>query len=808
MRNQSLRTNLGTVHHGESTPIIPKLKSPLPVSVALLVLLTLSGCGGGGGGAGGGETSDGGREPTVTLPCTAIRTAAGDCLTPAQFDSRRNRDAARLLATSSYRNQPALGAINAHVAHATLNLLQGDRAKPGFGVSVAVMDTGVDTGHSLFAGGRVSETLLQGVPNEIKSQFPAGEGSHGTAVTSVIAAQPTGATVAGRFAGVAWGAATTAYALPLNLPETTTYDRSKFDWAAAYRTVLADGADIVNNSYSISGRFIENHLDLLDTFKLSDFYAASPGYEVIAQNDVENPAIFVWAAGNDNNKDCSPIVGNAENCVTDLTRPLQGYFNATSPNFHGGLVAVLKDWQGHNVVVVSVDQDGNIADSSNRCGVAADWCIAAPGVRIRSAYFGPSDWTTALFGGTSLASPMVTGGLALMKQFFRNQMSNPELVSRLFATANKTDIYATRSIYGQGLMDLGAAVTPVGSAVMTQGGTVGGAGHAVHGSWLRQGVALGDGLSRSLAGREVVAFDSLGAPFWFDLPNLVRTAGTPSPLAGLRRLLADDTSPGFPGASLANHHQTGSPSSADVQVGLRRSPVETGDSLLNLAGNVAFTSYRPSDGIEVTAFASDTRDAIQSTNPDYGTLVTWRPNESPVALRAGWLAERNAVLGSESRGAFGQLSAQSIAAGASMATRLGGWQVAADAEIGMVRPSVSDGIVADFSGVSTTAFSARAGRHLDNRNQLVVMVSQPPRIESGSARVTIPVGRTIRRQVLRETFRSDLGPSGRQIDLSATWLRDLGTAGEFLARAQLSRHPGHVDAEPESSLLAGWRFNY
>ena len=65
---------------------------------------------------------------------------------------------------------------------------------------------------------------------------------------------------------------------------------------------------------------------------------------------------------------------------------------------------------------------------------------------------------------------MVAGGLAIMKQLFRGQLSNTDLVSRLFATANKTGIYADRTIYGQGLMDLDAATNPWGIA-------------AFHGSW-------------------------------------------------------------------------------------------------------------------------------------------------------------------------------------------------------------------------------------------------------------------------------------------------------------------------------------
>ena len=71
-------------------------------------------------------------------------------------------------------------------------------------------------------------------------------------------------------------------------------------------------------------------------------------------------------------------------------------------------------------VAVSPDSDGDgdyeIASYSNRCGIAARWCIAAPGSAIRVAYFGPhpTEGTPGARGtytasGTSFAAPMVIG---------------------------------------------------------------------------------------------------------------------------------------------------------------------------------------------------------------------------------------------------------------------------------------------------------------------------------------------------------------------------------------------------------------
>ena len=47
---------------------------------------------------------------------------------------------------------------------------------------------------------------------------------------------------------------------------------------------------------------------------------------------------------------------------------------------------MIPEIQGHSIAVVSIDESGEISDFSNRCGVAQDYCIAAPGGAITVAY--------------------------------------------------------------------------------------------------------------------------------------------------------------------------------------------------------------------------------------------------------------------------------------------------------------------------------------------------------------------------------------------------------------------------------------
>ena len=70
-----------------------------------------------------------------------------------------------------------------------------------------------------------------------------------------------------------------------------------------------------------------------------------------------------------------------------------------------------------------------------------------------------------------MAAPHVSGGIALLADYFDGQLGNTELLQRLFVTANKSGIYANAEIYGQGLMDIDAATKPIGTAMIATIGT-------------------------------------------------------------------------------------------------------------------------------------------------------------------------------------------------------------------------------------------------------------------------------------------------------------------------------------------------
>ena len=178
------------------------------------------------------------------------------------------------------------------------------------------------------------------------------------------------------------------------------------------------------------------------------------------------------------------------------------------------------------------------------------------------------------------------------------------------------------------------------------------------------------------------------------------------------------------------------------RVGLYESPATAESSLLNLAGNAATVTFKARNGLEATAFATvnhvtslTTAGLPRQQTSDVGAMLAWRPPDTPVGVRVGWLKEGNSLLGSTATGAFGGLSANNVFTGFEAVTEFGGWHLAFDTEIGLVAPNVGSGLIDGLSWLTTSAMSLRVNRHLTAHDEVTVSVSQPPRIENGSATV-------------------------------------------------------------------------
>ena len=735
-------------------------------------------------------------------PC--VETHDRGCLPEPEFEALVEEVAAVYAEPSGFQNQWGLTAINVDVAYANLELQLGPDVAPGEGVTVGILDTGIDTAHPQIGDKTVVEQFLPDATDEDGSEL-----SHGTAVASILA----GEDIPGfphDAHGVAWGADLVVFAIPLGeapelydpievseLPETAEYFAETFEEILAWRSG-STGIEFLNLSLGVSG-IIENYGEEVVREPFAPMVAS------MVQEGVEDKVIFVWAAGNEH--------GTA--CDLPIPQCVDGEVVASSADILSALAVHFPELRENTVAVAAIRPDGEIADFSNRCGIAAEFCLSAPGDEILFAYFGPYEEeigirAVAAGGGTSFAAPMVSGGLALMKQYFRGQIPNTDLLSRLLETADRTGIYADATIYGRGLMDLGVATSPVGAQVVAMGDRVGSASAALQDTGLQLGLAFGDALAPALEGQQIAAFDTLGAPFWYDVDTMVRVAARPSLHDRFRDFRQVSLS--APGGSLTGAvrlpiiEARGEPHSAPPVLYLAKSgtsPAASGH--FGLARHSVVASLPVSADLSATLF---TTEGLARQEPASGAALSWRAPQAPVGLRAGWMGERQTLLGSEPDGAFGDLVAHAVFAGLEADTELGRWRLGGIAEIGTVNTQARGGVIQEFSSLATSAFALHATRHHEDGSALRVSFSQPLRVESGRALLTLPSGRTTAGEVIRSTLASDVEPGGRQVDLALQWQQPL-EIGELRLGATLSHNPGHREnAGAELVLLSGWQHRF
>ncbi len=728
--------------------------------------------------------------PVTEPPAACVPTHGGDCVALAVFKQRADALVDDHEREDGFGNQWGLAKIGAARAYANIEVLRGAGVEPGAGVTIGFLDTGIDRDHPAFAGKTVTERFLPGAADETGDD----DVSHGTAVASVAAAGKASAPDAAP--GVARGADIAMFAIPfpaardgyvpVSLAELDGYD----DEMASYLdTVLGwrDGArkvDILNLSFGAHG-IIDDYTEQQLRQNFDSAIAA------MAQADAGEKTILVWAAGNAHDQGAAVCEPPTPDCVGDG-------LDAVSVEVFPGLAARIAELRGHTVATVALrESDGRIASFSNRCGIAAAYCIAAPGEDMAFAYFGPDPATgeavrdyDADGSGTSLAAPMVAGGLALMKQLFRGQLSNTDLVTRLFTTADKSGVYADSAVYGHGAMDLGAATSPVG-VLEVPGGL------RLTALRFRPGPALGDGMARSLGSREVMALDELGAPFWRRLGDFMAAAKGPPVAARLRGLLA--AGPAGSRSRAASGHETAPPS---LTIARLDAPEEIRGGHLALAEGAVKATVAGPDGFSAAGFAAD---GLAGTRSAIGAGLGWRRAGWPVGLRAGWIGERKTLLGSVGGAAFGALAAGTSFLGVDADADLDGWRVGASAEFGLVAPEARGGLVTRVSSLATSAFALHAARALAGPGMVRLSVSQPLRVESGRAWLSLPAARTRQGAVLRSAAPAGLAPGGRQLDFAGQWSGRLA-GGELRLGAVLSLRPGHRrTADPEWTFLGGWR---
>ncbi|MFN4126880.1 S8 family serine peptidase [Pannonibacter indicus] len=313
--------------------------------------------------------------------------------------------AAPLLPVNEYDAQWGLLMTGAPIAHS--------RGYTGAGVTIGVLDSGILASHpDLIAN--LSALNYNGA--EEMATFTDANG-HGTHVAGIIGASANGTGMM----GVAPGVRLANLAIMDSAGDIENeYVARVLDYA------LDNGIRIFNNSW---GSYVYTPTGDL-AMDRTTFEADNAVLLAAVRDAASRGAVMVWATGND---------------------------GAADAGIESALPYLYPELKASWISVTAVGQNGITPSYSNHCGVTMMWCIAAPG--------GDDDETTGgiystantgdyvRMSGTSMATPHVTGALAIAQQMYPN--ATPQELARLvLMTATDIGAAGIDSQYGWGLLSL------------------------------------------------------------------------------------------------------------------------------------------------------------------------------------------------------------------------------------------------------------------------------------------------------------------------------------------------------------------
>ncbi|WP_019139838.1 S8 family peptidase [Noviherbaspirillum massiliense] len=139
-----------------------------------------------------------------------------------------------------------------------------------------------------------------------------------------------------------------------------------------------------------------------------------------------------------------------------------GNESAANPNWPARFAK--ESWANNQIIAVgAVDANKQIAPYSNLAGDTAQWYLVAPGTSILSSYL---NGQYAYMSGTSMATPVVSGAAALIKQCWP-RLSADQIANILFTTATDLGAPGIDAVYGRGLLNVEKALQPIGTLSTT-----------------------------------------------------------------------------------------------------------------------------------------------------------------------------------------------------------------------------------------------------------------------------------------------------------------------------------------------------
>lgn len=680
------------------------------------------------------------------------------------------------------------------------------------------------------------------------------EDDHGTHVAGIIAA--------GKDDVGMHGVAFNAKIIGIKMPFSGWYMLND-DVISAFQFAQDNGARVINNSWGPE----ENNLRSTVADSVSAFNTSyGDTLEVVFEDFIQQKAtgtdvpITVFAAGNEGNDAQATIISAAPMALpsllyyrdatdNDILKPFDAY-----PTDTGEIASSLF------VTAVSVNADNELAWYSQTCGTAAYWCIAAPGGErsggvgsaIASTVPSDTDDAYALMQGTSMAAPVVSGSLAVIlgaAPFLKAE----EAVAILFESATDLGAAGVDEIFGWGLINLEAAMSPLGETMLALGDSTTSSLVPVRGTRMTIPRTFAASVLSQLPDK-IVMFDKYRRGFDVPTSSLIRQTGSSyQAFSNNVRLFA-------------NAHRTRVINTSD-NFSMRFAQNVDTDSGKAFNGYNFDMTYRSDDSLMKNVRLSFLQDAKQGlgvyfdkvlSNPfttsatdvyalattfalgkkwDFGFDVSLGKNNffdgdrkedyfhdsqlktgaahlsykpwahTSVGVVGGLLHEQGSVLGLNGTGALGTGDSRTYFTGVELTSNpLNRWHIAASYYYGVSKATPSARALMTLSEIHSESIGLNTWYALSDKTNIGLNVSSPLYIRRATALFDLPVGGG-GETVYRNRVKADIRSQAREWDvgLYAAHKRGLWS---FQSQVGTRFNPEHASGKPDHQIMFSARYGF
>jgi len=518
------------------------------------------------------------------------------------------------------------------------------------------------------------------------------------------------------------------------------------------------------------------------------------------------------------------------------------------------------DFTGNDISSAS---ESEFSLKGNKCGSAKEYCVVADGWQLNVGGYinsGTSVYPTQK-SGSSLAAPMISGGIALLSQAFPNHTPE-QLTDRLLASANNSWFtpegnttftthgngikHGYHSTWGHGIPDFYAALKPITSSanpamsLYTGDSIQSSESSSLSSSYIATSPSFGNIISQGLIGEVGYAYDALNGGFKYDMASRVNLtndyevlidlsselskldspvstsnnnlieegfSGTVSPLLKTNNL---ETTLTFGSNSLPVQSFFGSSIDSAVDLSdFETSYLKSEEGGLSLSANYGLENARLIIGVSNPVKHNNYSDSVIGSQQsiiaslEYGDL-----SDTSITLMSGITQEKDNLLGLQGSDAFSTVGAKSntvfsaLKAQSNFNENLTLTGIATLANTNMNQPELS--FIDSANNVRSSSLALVASqKNITGDDHLSLSVSQPDRIHGGEMSIRMSNLAQSNGDISYRNKNIELKATGRQLVYGLSYRKDLDERFGFSLKHVFTTNLNHMNtsASVKSSYL-------